>query len=44
MSNTIRAIIFDFCAMQRHLPAIYDLGANFYYNGVGTEKNLKLSE
>ncbi len=32
------------CAMQGHLPAIYDLGANFYYNGVGTEKNLKLSE
>ena len=30
--------------MQGHLPAIYDLGANFYYNGVGTEKNLKLSE
>lgn len=21
------------CAMQGHLPAIYDLGANFYYNG-----------
>ena len=32
------------CAMQGHLPAIYDLGANFYYNGVGTEKNLRLSE
>lgn len=32
------------CAMQGHLPAIYDLGANFYYNGVRTEKNLKLSE
>lgn len=32
------------CAMQGHLPAIYDLGANFYYNGVGTKKNLKLSE
>lgn len=30
--------------MQGHLPAIYDLGVNFYYNGVGTEKNLKLSE
>lgn len=36
-------LIYD-CAMQGHLPAIYDLGANFYYNGVGTEKNLKLSE
>ena len=32
------------CAIQGHLPAIYDLGANFYYNGVGTEKNLRLSE
>lgn len=32
------------CAMQGHLPAIYDLGANFYYNGVGTEKNLELSK
>lgn len=30
--------------MQGHLPAIYDLGANFYYNGVGTDKNLRLSE
>lgn len=30
--------------MQGHLPAIYDLGANFYYNGIGTEKNLRLSE
>lgn len=32
------------CAMQGHLPAIYDLGANFYYNGVGVEKNIRLSE
>lgn len=32
------------CAIQGHLPAIYDLGANFYYNGVGTDRNLKLSE
>ena len=24
--------------------ACYDLGANFYYNGVGTERNLRLSE
>lgn len=30
------------CAMQGHLPAIYDLGANFYYNGVGTEKKLEI--
>ena len=32
------------CNARTYLPAIYDLGANFYYNGVGTEKNLKLSE
>lgn len=36
--------LIDDCAKQGHLPAIYDLGANFYYNGVGTEKNLRLSE
>ncbi len=36
-------LIHDY-AIQAHLPAIYDLGANFYYNGVGTEKNLRLSE
>lgn len=30
--------------MQGHIAGIYDLGANFYYNGVGTEKNLKLSK
>jgi TPR repeat protein len=28
----------------KHIAAIYDLGANFYYNGNGTEKNHKLSE
>ncbi len=32
------------CADKGHIAAIYDLGANFYYNGNGTEKNLKLSE
>ena len=32
------------CADKGHLPAIYDLGANFYYNGNGTEKNDKLAE
>lgn len=26
------------------IAAIYDLGANFYYNGNGTEKNYRLSE
>lgn len=32
------------CAMQGHLAAIYDLGANFYFNGVGTERDLSLSK
>lgn len=32
------------CAMQGHLAAIYDLGANFYYNGVGTEQDFELSK
>ena len=32
------------CADQGHIAAIYDLGANFYYNGNGTEKNYKLAE
>lgn len=41
--NKAFKLIYD-CAMQGHLPAIYDLGANFYYNGVGTDRNLKLSE
>lgn len=31
-------------AMKGHIGAIYDLGANFYYNGIGTEKNLELSK
>ncbi len=31
-------------ARQGHIAAIYDLGANFYYNGVGTSKNLELSK
>lgn len=32
------------CAEKGHIAAIYDLGANFYYNGNGTERNHKLSE
>ena len=32
------------CAEKGHLAAIYDLGANFYYNGNGTSKDLKLAE
>lgn len=31
------------CALEGHLAAIYDLGANFYYNGVGTDRDLSLS-
>lgn len=36
-------LIYD-CAMQGHIAAIYDLGANFYHNGVGTTKDLNLSK
>lgn len=32
------------CADKGHIAAIYDLGANFYYNGNGTKRNHKLSE
>lgn len=32
------------CADKGHIAAIYDLGANFYYNGNGTERNHRLSE
>ena len=31
--------IISYCAKNGHIGAIYDLGANFYYNGVGTRKN-----
>ena len=31
------------CAEKGHIAAIYDLGANFYYNGNGTEKNEELA-
>lgn len=31
------------CAEKGHIAAIYDLGANFYYNGKGTEVNLDLA-
>ena len=27
-----------------HIAAIYDLGANFYYNGKGTEVNYELAD
>ena len=29
------------CAEDGHIAAIYDLGANFYYNGVGCTKDIK---
>ena len=29
------------CADNGHIAAIYDLGANFYYNGVGTEQDME---
>lgn len=32
------------CALNGHIGAIYDLGANFYYNGVGTLANLELAD
>ncbi len=31
------------CADKGHIAAIYDLGANFYFHGNGTEANLELS-
>ena len=32
------------CADNGHIAAIYDLGANFYYNGIGTKKDLEKSK
>lgn len=32
------------CAEKGHIAAIYDLGANFYYNGRGTDVNYKLAD
>ena len=32
------------CALAGHIAAIYDLGANFYYNGVGTIKDIEKSK
>ena len=32
------------CANKGHIAAIYDLGANFYYNGVGTEQDIEKSK
>ena len=41
-------LLFGFGEIERDenkaFKLIYDLGANFYYNGVGTDRNLKLSE
>ena len=32
------------CADRGHIAAIYDLGANFYYNGRGTDVNYELAD
>ncbi len=32
------------CADKGHIAAIYDLGANFYYNGNGTNVNYELAD
>lgn len=32
------------CADNGHIPAIYDLGANFYFNGNGTDVNYELAD
>ncbi len=32
------------CADKGHIAAIYDLGANFYYNGKGTDVNYELAD
>ncbi len=36
--------IIKYCADNGHIAAIYDLGANFYYNGCGTEINYDLAD
>ena len=33
--------IINECSEKGHIAAIYDLGANFYYKGVGTEQDLE---
>lgn len=32
------------CADKGHIAAIYDLGANFYFNGNGTDINYELAD
>ncbi len=32
------------CANKGHIAAIYDLGANFYYNGIGTDIDYELAD
>jgi len=41
--NIAFKLIYD-SAMKGHIAGIYDLGANFYYNGVGTERDLEKSK
>ncbi len=42
-NNTAFKLIYD-SAMKGHMAGIYDLGANFYYNGVGIERDLEKSK
>lgn len=42
-NNTAFKLIYD-SAMKGHIAGIYDLGANFYYNGIGTERDLEKSK
>lgn len=41
--NKVFAII-KCCADKGHIAAIYDLGANFYFNGNGTDVNYELAD
>lgn len=41
--NTAFKLIYD-SAMKGHIAGIYDLGANFYYNGIATERDLEKSK
>lgn len=41
--NTAFKLIY-YSAMKGHIAGIYDLGANFYYNGIGTERDLEKSK
>ena len=42
-SDKVAFKIIKECACDGHIAAIYDLGTNFYYNGVGIEKDIVLA-